>query len=1638
MTAEDAEKPEGPGNAQDVATPAERAILEQVGRVDANPGVLGWFLGPEAAAAADEVRAGVMLPDGRARAPAVYALAYHHWCRYLAADANDPAALGDALLCFSGIHENAPEEVPPALRPVLATLYDEPDGAGTDPGHAYEAAVGLMTLYQARRHTPILVAAERLLRHAVAGFPVASTDQGTCLSNLGLVRLYAFQEGAGYKALAEAVEHSRAAVAAAPGPQAEQSRRRGNLGLVLRHWAEATSDTAATRESLSELRLAMRLSTPEDPHHTVFLGTLGSALSHAAARLDDADLLPEAVDLLRQSVAASDPAGPPHASHLADLGTALVMLALADNRPELYGEGVETCRRAADAAPNPVERAMYLTNLGLVLRSHWTRSGDPGALDDAEEAVRAAVAALPPGHPTLTKAVFVLSGVLRARHVASGRLADMAEAVALARQALDATPARDLSQRAARGTELADLQRLYALAAGTPGALDEPLALLRGLEQELAEPSAERARVLFALARCLEHAGRGGDASAVAGDGFAADDGAGPGGGAHGEADEAIDRFRECLALPLPQGGFEAEVRFAFGTALTRRARSGDQAAWRQATDQMRQGLALLDADDSRRSEYLSDFAAICSRRATTTGDIALHEEAVRLCREAAACVPAGSPSEGAVRRSNLGATLATVARRTGDAGLLAEAVQAHRDAVTMTPAEDHYRVHRLGNLGDALQNLAEILSDPSLLEEAITALREAVSASAANTPGRADCLTRLGHALRSLSRFTGDPAPLEEAVRVHRKAVAAFPAAPPPRALVGLANSLSDRYQHTREARLRDEAVELLHAARAAVPDGSDDKSAVLTSLGHLEWGRARDSGLDTLMDEALATLRDAAAAVASEHVGHGMALTNLAMALMERSQLSGDRTWQAEAVAVLRRALAETPRTSFERATRLSNLAAALRGWYAISEDPAAADEAAALLREASSIQGGEHIGPELAELNLGVLLYSRAVTDQDPQGAAEARRVLEEALATLGDGHPRRAFGLSNLAIACLGCVQLADDKTGPAAREALHRAVTAAREALTRMPEDSPDQPSTLWILAEAQVRRAELGEPVDLAETARLARRAAQSPVTPVMTRLLAARAWGEAAAKAGRNADALEGYAYAVGLLPRTAPRGLGRADQEERLQASSGLASDAAAMALRAGDPGRALALLEEGRGVLLAQGLDNHGEVSRLRDLAPALAGEFERIRDQLSVAPQPAAALVTDPGSPGPLAGAPGLATEVRHALARRWDQLIEEIRALPGLSDFLRPPDLPELLTAAAEGPVVVVNVSTYRSDALVVTADAGIEVVPLPGLSPTAVLSRVAVFLECVDRAYGSEGVQHAVAAMGVLTQTLRWLWDTVTAPVLDRLGLRGVPIDDEPWTRLWWCPTGWLSFLPLHAAGRGAPDSGRWVVDRAVSSYTPTLRALVRARRQLDRVSQAPPGPAPLVVALNEVPGAEPLPGSEHEAAVLAELFPGARLLTGADATVAAVRRALPAHSWVHFSCHGVSDMLNPSASGLLLYDGRLTALDIAVERPARPQLAVLSACSTSQGGLALPDEAVQLASSFQLAGYPHVIGTLWTVPDELATALAEEFYAVLAEDLSRGRPIDPATALHHPVRALRDRYAKAPHLWAAHIHTGP
>jgi len=471
----------------------------------------------------------------------------------------------------------------------------------------------------------------------------------------------------------------------------------------------------------------------------------------------------------------------------------------------------------------------------------------------------------------------------------------------------------------------------------------------------------------------------------------------------------------------------------------------------------------------------------------------------------------------------------------------------------------------------------------------------------------------------------------------------------------------------------------------------------------------------------------------------------------------------------------------------------------------------------------------------------------------------------------------------------------------------------------------------------------------------------------------------------------------------------------------------------------------------VLISETLDTRSDLSELRARYPGLAQQFSELRDRLDCAGNPpTTGLETDAGAGQSLLQD----VERRRRLAGEMAATLDEIRAMDGFGSFGKPPPIAELITEAEAGPIVVCNIASSRCDALLLTAS-GADYIELPELSQDLLSEKMASFQSTVRRVSDrSMALQELSACQQTLLDILGWLWDTVAGPVLHALGIDRAPAPGEEWPRVWWVPGGVLSLLPLHAAGHHAErhdsHAPRTVLDRAVSSYTPTIRAL-RHSREHARMPAGPDTGQSLIVAMTTtpgLPGGAPLSHVATEARRLRELLPAPVLLTqprtenaAGVPTKAAVLARLPRCAIAHFACHGITHYEDPSQSQLLLSDHEsdpLTVTSLVPVNLERARLAYLSACGTAFTAKGeLFDEAIHLASACQLAGFPHVVGTLWDINDAVSAEAAALFYSGLqAEDGSFD--ISQANcALHDVVRGLRERYRNTPSVWAAYIHVG-
>ncbi|WPB88020.1 CHAT domain-containing protein [Streptomyces malaysiensis] len=226
---------------------------------------------------------------------------------------------------------------------------------------------------------------------------------------------------------------------------------------------------------------------------------------------------------------------------------------------------------------------------------------------------------------------------------------------------------------------------------------------------------------------------------------------------------------------------------------------------------------------------------------------------------------------------------------------------------------------------------------------------------------------------------------------------------------------------------------------------------------------------------------------------------------------------------------------------------------------------------------------------------------------------------------------------------------------------------------------------------------------------------------------------------------------------------------------------------------------------------------------------------------------------------------------------------------------------------------------------------------------------------------------------------------------------------------------------------------GTWgIPERSTRSCPPTLRRCGRSpmpepgNRQPHGTSSAWPSRAP---------GLPDLPGTVAEAMDLHTQHPHTPLLTNDDATTARVAAALPAATWAHFACHATVDQATPSNTGLRLHDGTLTIADINRLRPTNAELAYLSACSTANHDIKHAEESIHLATAFHLAGYRHVVASLWPLADEFAATAAHRFYQRLPDAPDADAA---AVTLHRVTKELRARFPDRPDLWASMIHSGP
>lgn len=297
----------------------------------------------------------------------------------------------------------------------------------------------------------------------------------------------------------------------------------------------------------------------------------------------------------------------------------------------------------------------------------------------------------------------------------------------------------------------------------------------------------------------------------------------------------------------------------------------------------------------------------------------------------------------------------------------------------------------------------------------------------------------------------------------------------------------------------------------------------------------------------------------------------------------------------------------------------------------------------------------------------------------------------------------------------------------------------------------------------------------------------------------------------------------------------------------------------------------------------------------------------------------------------------------------------------------------------------------------------------------------------------------SIAGPGSVTDSQaqsRHLFAVLIAPVADLLdrSKQLVIISDKS-----------LNQLPFSAL---ISDDNRYLIQDYRISYAPSASVFILKSKEATALNLGgsermltvgnPAFDAALFPTLND------LPTAKSEAQTIADFYPNARLMVGADATKQALTKSLAHADVVHLALHAIEDSQAEMHSKLILATDRtvagegyntLQASEIGNLKLPSTRLVVLSACETGAGRYYRGEGTFSLARSFLVAGVPVVVASLWPVDSDVTSDLMIKFHQHRALDhYSSARALQQAQL---DLITSADTRVRHPYFWASFVIQG-
>ncbi|TDL18822.1 TPR-like protein [Rickenella mellea] len=1106
------------------------------------------------------------------------------------------------------------------------------------------------------------------------------------------------------------------------------------------------------------------------------------------------------------------------------------------------------------------------------------------------------------------------------------------------------------------------------------------------------------------------------------------------------------------------------------GNSLSARfKRLGDVADIDRAISNHERAVRFTPFSHPDRPRYLNNLGNSFSTRFDRLGDIGDIEKSILNFKHAIQLTPDNHPDKPS-RFNDLGTSFLSRFKRLGEIGDIERALSNHKCAVQLTPNSHPSKPGHFFSLGNSFSTRFERLGELDDIEQAILNYDRGVQLTPDDDPGKPRLFSSLGTTFLKRFERLGETKDIAQAILNHQLAIQLTPEIDPnnPIYFHNLGNSLTIRFMRFGDISDIERAISNYTRAIRLTPDSHPDKPGLFSNLGSSLLTRFKRLGETEDIGQAILNQECAVHLTPVSHPDKPKSFSNLGSSFWLRFEWFGDITDLELAISNHNCAVQLTPNCHPDEPNYLNNLGGAFLTRFRRLGEMEDVEQAIFNLDRAIQLTPDNHANKPSRYSNLGSALCLRFERIGDMADIGKAISMHESAIQSTPDSHPIKPMYLSNLGTSFskrfsqLGdtvdieqaifnrrrAVQLTPDGHSDSpghfcnlgdslltrferfgVMSDIEQAILNHEHAVQLTPSGHSEKPNRLSSLGNSFATRFwRIGRDEDLLKSIAAYRTAASLPDGPPSRRLYAAKLWSwlarEDARRHSSDQPVLDAYRVALDLLPRVAWVGLSIDSRHHELLAANSLACDAAAAAISENDPQLALAWLEQGRSIVWGQILQLRTPVDELRLHHPKLAENLTQISEQLEKCTS-GGHFLTDQHTEREGA------IQMHHRLAQNWARIVEQVRRNPGFQRFLLHKEFSELRHATRDGAVVVLNVSEFGCDALIIESlsdhlhhvqleDLSYEKAKTLQQSLHDILSH-----QCLRDRYTDRHAEPVSAndfrSDDAFLPILAELWTSVVKPVLHRLeSLRVRSLSENKYLRITWCPTGPLAFLPIHAAGLYNADgtSSISLLDVAISSYTPTLSALLQNSERTTPDSSVFKF---LAVIQPNTPGVAPLPGTLEELEIIRKHVSdsSSQILEGRNATTSEVLSSMAECSWVHLACHGTQDVTRPMESGLLLEDGRLKLSKIIQQRFHHAEFAFLSACQTATGDENRPEEAIHLAAGMLLAGYRGVVASMWSIRDDDAPFVADKVYSHLFE---KGVPnaANAAEALHFAIRELR------------------